>query len=164
VLDKLPELKSLIKILTEADVRYVLIGGLAMAAQGSDYITDDADLVFDRDGSNADALVNALKPLNPRPVDYPPELLYVWDSSTLFASAVLNLETTNGRIDLVGEPEGIDSFEGLYERAETLNLFGHPVKVASIDDLIAMKHAAGRNKDRLHIMELEALRGLTGGA
>ena len=34
------------------------------------------------------------------------------------------------------------------------------IRVASIDDLIAMKRAAGRLKDQSHLMELEALRKL----
>lgn len=36
-----------------------------------------------------------------------------------------------------------------------------PVRVASLDDLIAMKRAAGRPKDLTHLRELEALRVLT---
>jgi predicted nucleotidyltransferase len=162
VLDRLPDFERLLSALDAAGVRYVLIGGLAMIAQGSSYQTDDADLAFARDRANVASLSEALKPFDPRPVDFPRELPFVWDGQTLHNSSVLTLETTIGRIDLLGEPAGIDSFDGLFERSTTVDLFGHSVKVASIDDLIAMKQAAGREKDRLHILELEALRGLSG--
>ena len=42
--------------------------------------------------------------------------------------------------------------------AETFDLFGYRVLVASVDDLIRMKRAAGRPKDLLAVEELGALR------
>jgi hypothetical protein len=39
-------------------------------------------------------------------------------------------------------------------------LFGLPVRVASVDDLIAMKTATGRPKDTEHAMQLRALKKL----
>ncbi len=41
-----------------------------------------------------------------------------------------------------------------------MELYGMSVHVASIEDLIAMKRAANRPKDQLHLMELQALRDL----
>jgi hypothetical protein len=52
----------------------------------------------------------------------------------------------------VGQP-----FE-LARTADAYELFGHRVLVASIDDLIRMKRAAGRSKDLLAVEELGALR------
>jgi hypothetical protein len=54
----------------------------------------------------------------------------------------------------------VDSFEGLRQRAAEMELFGVPVRVASLEDLIRMKQAAGRLQDQLHLVELEALRRL----
>lgn len=52
----------------------------------------------------------------------------------------------------------MDGFDGVWARADHMQLFELPVRVASIDDLIAMKRAAGRPKDAMHIMELEAVK------
>ena len=58
------------------------------------------------------------------------------------------------------EAPGAGQFEGLWERAVIIDLGGMPVHVASVDDLIAMKTAAGRLKDKNHVLELRALREL----
>ena len=73
----------------------------------------------------------------------------------------LTLETDVGAVDLLGDITGVSSFEDLWERVVEMDLGGGlSVRVASLDDLIAMKRAADRPKDRLHLMELEALRRL----
>ncbi len=58
---------------------------------------------------------------------------------------------------------GVESFDDLRARAVPMDLGGFVVPVASLDDLIAMKRAANRPKDQLHIMELLALKKLIGG-
>lgn len=55
-------------------------------------------------------------------------------------------------------PAGTSGYEDLARTAETYHLFGHRVLVASVDDLIRMKRAAGRPKDLLAVEELGALR------
>jgi len=77
----------------------------------------------------------------------------------------MTLLTDMGDRDLLGEAPGADSFEALWERSVVIDLGGVPIHVASIEDLIedliAMKTAAGWPKDQNHVMELRALRELT---
>lgn len=79
------------------------------------------------------------------------------DGQMLHNSTNMTLETRWGAFDLLAEPDGVDGFEGLWERAVAMEVEDMEVRVASIPDLIAMKRAANRPKDREHIMQLEAL-------
>jgi len=70
------------------------------------------------------------------------------------------LKTDIGRIDLLAEPAGAPSFKELKAHALLVELDGFQVYVASIDDLISMKEAAGRPKDLGAVAELKTLKGL----
>ena len=57
---------------------------------------------------------------------------------------------------------GAPSYDELARRALTVPLFGASIKVASLDDLIAMKRSTGRAKDVPKLAELLELRKLVG--
>jgi predicted nucleotidyltransferase len=154
------DFKAILRLLDKAGIRYVVIGGVAMHLQGANNLTLDMDISYSRDRENTQALAAALTTQNARFRGMPPELPCVIDAQTLRNTTNLTLETTLGDFDLLASPEGIDSFEALWERAAIMDIEGMIVRVASIDDLIAMKRVADRPKDREHIMELEALKRL----
>lgn len=151
---------SVLAALEAAHVRFVLIGGLAMIAHGSAYITEDIDVCYARDKENLAALVAALKPSNPRLRGAPEGLPFFFDTRTFANAFNLTLATDMGSVDLLAEVPGVVSFDELWSRSLVLELDGMPVHVASINDLIAMKTAANRPKDQAHVLELRALREL----
>jgi len=155
-----PDFRTILTALAEHNVRFVLIGGLAMIAHGSAYLTRDMDLCYARDPDNLAALAEALAPLRPRLRGAPADLPFRWDARTLRSGSNFTLTTDVGDLDLLGYAAGAESFEALWQRATETELFEIPVRVASLDDLIAMKRAAGRSKDLAHVMELERLRAL----
>jgi predicted nucleotidyltransferase len=152
------EFRELLVLLAKAEIRFVLIGGLAMVLQGSDTATFDIDITFAMEPENLENICNCINQYHPRPVG-------VFDSSNFTVSPDLIhrwrfvlLKTDLGGIDLLKSPEGIESFEGLYQRASILDVDGHSIRVASLDDLIAMKKAANRPKDQAHLIELYNLK------
>lgn len=155
-----PDFQTAILALSKAGVRFVVIGGLAMTAHGSDFVTQDLDLGYFRDSDNLAALHSALKPLHPRLRDFPPELPFQWDMQTLRNIANLTLDTDLLAIDLIGEIPGIDTMQSLWDNSIEIELYGIPVRVASLEDLRRMKLAANRLKDRLHLLEIESLERL----
>src|SRR5207248_1430502 len=131
--------------------------------QGARHITDDIDVAYARARENLKALAAALAPLHPRLRGAPPDLPFVWDARTLRAGSNFTLVTDAADLDVLGDVAGVDSFEGLWERAVEMELFGLAIRVASLEDLIRMKRAADRPQDRHHVMELERLKALIEG-
>ncbi len=152
------ELESAIHALMENEVEFVVVGGVAITAYGSAYITQDLDFCYSRASSNLKKIANALAPFNPRLRGFPKELPFVWDERTLLNGTNFTLDTDIGDIDLLGEVSGVGDYSALKKSSQKLKICGILVDVISIDDLINAKRAAGRTKDLLVLPELETLR------
>jgi hypothetical protein len=154
-----PDLLALIAALDQPGLRWVLVGGLALASHGGNYPTLDADIAFSSDPENVDLLLEALGQVHPRPIRLRPDVPYLWDRIAINGPWV-RLTTDVGEVDLIRRLPGVDSFEGLFERAVLMELGDIQFRVASLEDLIAMKSQSDRAKDKLHLLELEALKKL----
>ncbi len=150
--------ERVIQLLGRHGVRYVLIGGLAAVTHGSPLVTQDIDLCYARDIDNLGLLAAALREVNSRLRGADADLPFRMDTRTLRSGDVFTLTTDVGWIDILGTPAGSSGYDDLARTAETFDLFGYRVLVASVDDLIRMKRAAGRPKDLLAVEELGALR------
>ena len=71
---------------------------------------------------------------------------------------MLTLDTPQGPLDVLAEPDASGGYAHLRANAIDATVSGVTVKIAGLDDLIAMKKAAGRPKDRVYVEELEAIR------
>jgi predicted nucleotidyltransferase len=152
------ELEPALKSLTENKVEFVIIGGVAISAHGSAYLTQDFDFCYSRSKENLSKIVSALSSFNPRPRGFPVDLPYLFDETTLRNGTNFTFRTSIGDIDLLGEVAGFGIYDAVDTEAEIKNLLGYAVKVLSIEGLIRAKRAAGRTKDLLVLPELEALR------
>jgi hypothetical protein len=152
--------EALLRRLTDNQVEFVLVGGLAMIAHGSAYVTSDLDVCYGRTAQNLTALAAALAPLHPRLRGAPADLPFRLDSPTLQAGLNFTLPTDAGDLDLLGELAGIGGFAQALARSEERTVFGMTIRLLTLDGLIAAKKAAGRLKDRTHLLELEELKKL----
>ena len=151
---------ELLRRLVAADVRFVLVGGLAAQAHGSPSLTGDVDICYDRAADNLQRLARVLEECAairrglPRDAPRLPPL----DARTLRAGGPFTLTTRYGSFDLLADPDpGLD-YEQLMRTAVRRRVVGVDVFVAGLDDLIAMKRAAGSPKDRIELEILGALR------
>lgn len=150
-------LRKLLRALSEANVNFIVIGGIAARAHGSARLTDDLDVSYQRDEVNLKRLVAALKPFKPYLRGAPPGLPFEWSTETLRAGLNFTLTTTSGAIDLLGEIVGGGRYEDLLKHSTVVEIFGRDTPLLDLPWLIKVKRAAGRPKDLEVIAELEAL-------
>jgi Nucleotidyl transferase AbiEii toxin, Type IV TA system len=151
---------EILRRLVERGVDFVVIGGIAAVLHGSARNTFDLDICFATDDANLAALGDVLATLGARLKGVDEEVPFVADARTLRQVELMTLVTKFGELDVLTRPAGAPAYPGLRRRADRYDLGGFNVPVASVDDLIAMKQAAGRAKDLLDIEELEAIKRL----
>lgn len=144
----------ILKDLNEAEVRYVLIGGIALIRHGVVRATRDIDAVFDPAPENIGRIQS---------------LASQWDATRPDGSPIpedgigpersIHLSTSMGDLDLVSEAVSGFSFEELLARAEIRKVDGVEAPICSLADLVAMKRAVGRERDLADLADLEAAHG-----
>lgn len=149
---------GILRVLHAHEVRLVLIGGLAARAWGSPMITQDVDIAYARDRENLERLAAALRELRATLRGAPPGLPFRLDAATLRAGDHFTFQTTLGPLDCIGTPSGASEFEALVRTSSDIDVGGMSIRIASLDELMRMKRAAGRLKDLRALEELGGVR------
>lgn len=150
---KAPDLRGLLTPLVGQGVDFVLIGGMAGIARGSSYPSYDLDIAYARDKGNIRRLVSALQEIGVRLRGAPADLPFQLDERMIENGANFTFITPFGDLDVLADVAGIARYEDLAAGSEEKEIFGLPVRVASLDHLISMKRAANRPKDRNMVEE-----------
>ena len=115
---------KLLRLLTEHNVAFIIIGGVAAVIHGSSRLTQDLDIVYHRSLQNLACLVGALAEQSPYLRGAPPGLPFQWSVTTLSMGLNFTLETSVGPLDLIGEVTGGGSYEDLLEHTIEVEIFG----------------------------------------
>ena len=128
-------------------VRYLFLGKSGAILLGFPDTTQDAHLYVERTPENDRALVAALQELG---FSLTPEQAAEIERGKDF----IQLKNGPFDLDLVFAPDGIERFEDAWGRR--IDVEGFPV--CHLDDIIASKEAANRQKDRESLPRLRAFR------
>ena len=160
---------AMLAALRQADVRFVLIGGMAAVLHGDVGVTVDIDITPACDPDNLERLAAALRALDARiRADGAPQGL-PFECSTEFLSnlgpdAILNLTPRAGALDVSFTPAGTSGYRDLKRDAVAMDAAaGVSILVASLADIIRSKSAADREKDRRALPRLHELLERTSG-
>jgi hypothetical protein len=149
------DLRALLSALHAHDVRFVVIGGVAVGAHGYLRSTEDLDLVPDPSPANLRRLSTALEDLDStmptvqgRPFD--PDK----DGAVILRSGNVTADTRFGGLDVVQRLPGVPAYSELAEDAVESDLLGVPVSVCSLNRLREMKRRLSRPQDQVDLENL----------
>jgi predicted nucleotidyltransferase len=146
--------------LAEAGVRFVVIGGLAMRAQGSARLTEDLDICYDPASDNVQRLARVLADWHAYLRGVEPGLPFVMDERTFRTTPVMTLITDLGAMDVMDRVAGVGEWPAVLAESEELEWSGVTLRVLSLRGLIKAKRGSARPKDLAQLPELEALLAL----
>ena len=153
---------ELLLALLNANVRFVVIGGIAVGVHGYVRATKDLDIVPDPDLENLGRLARLLSEIGAEHVgvgdfdtdEFPYDPT---DPEQLAQGANFRLETDLGPLDIMQWVSGIEdpAYPPLAGQAITVPFRGVELLVCGLDHLRAMKRAAGREQDLIDLRALE---------
>lgn len=139
--------KDMLLALLAEDVKFILVGGYALAAHGYPRFTLDIDFFVLASPDNARAVIRALK-------RFGAPLSGVSEKDFEKEGIVFQVGVAPMRIDIITQISGV-TFSDAWPRALTMEWEGLPIRVLSLQDLLANKRASGRPKDLLDVQLLE---------
>jgi hypothetical protein len=149
---------ELLRRLSEADVDFVVVGGLALNAWGVIRGTKDVDIVVSLELENLRRLAAIAVDANGRVQQgeaLPGSAFSI--AAALAEGDQVAIETDLGRLDVIQGLDGVPTFEELRSRATEAEILGSNVWVCSLVDLKSMKRAAGRTRDLADLEDLDAI-------
>lgn len=149
---------AMVEVLQRHAVDFLIIGGIAGRLHGSTTMTRDLDICHAWTPQNLERLATALREFEATLRGAEPGLPFKLDARTLRNGRNFTFSTKYGSFDCLADPGGGMTYELLLPNAEWADLDGVRVRMASLDDLIRMKRAAGRRKDLIEVENLSALR------
>ncbi len=140
------DFKEFLRLLNSKGVRYLLVGGYAVAVHGYLRSTGDMDIWVDTAPQNAAKVAAAVKEFG----FAAPEL-----TAGLFEeqNQVIRMGVPPLRLEILTTLSGVD-FEDCYQARMTIDVEGIPLPLLSLEHLKRNKRAAGRLKDLADLEQL----------
>ena len=141
-----PDFKDVLELFNVHRVKYIIVGGYALAFYGAPRYTGDIDILIKPDSKNAQRVLSALDDFGFGSIG-----LAVEDFEN--SDRVVQLGVPPVRIDIMTSLSGV-SWEEAYSNSEEGEYGGVPVKYIGQKQFILNKRATGRQRD---LSDLEAL-------
>lgn len=161
---ELGDFEGILRVLVEHEVEFVVIRGWGAILQGVPLLSLDLDVVPNPSEINLVRLTTVLVALQAEVIGAGKVRRFP-DGEWLRSARFWNFRTSKGRFDVLFAPAGMESYDDLFRAAEpVVTELGDRVLAASVDSLIAMKEATGRDKDQRWLPQLYYLRDRNRGS
>jgi hypothetical protein len=150
-----PDLNGVVADANAVGLKYVVIGGFSVIANGYLRATDDSDLLISDDPDANDTIVRFLDRVG---------ATRLYDGRQLTPGDVaqahhLRVGSRHGIIDIMRGGLAPLDYDTVAERALSVDLGGQPARVADLRSIVGFKRLANRPRDRNDLQELEAFHG-----
>ncbi len=132
------DFKEFLRLLSEHNVEYLLVGGYAVGHYGYVRATADLDIWINKSSSNAVKVIIALTEFGFK--DNVSTEMFMKDMN------IVRMGLPPFRIEIMTSVSGLD-FSESFQRKAIIELDGVPINVISLEDLRTNKQASGRYKD-----------------
>jgi predicted nucleotidyltransferase len=141
------DFKEFIQSLNDNGVRYLVIGGYAVAFHGHPHYTKDIDIWIAMDSENATNIVKALE-------QFGFASLGLQAADFLMPDQIIQFGYPPNRIDMITTTPGVD-FDICYASRVQAEIDGTQVNFIDLENLKRNKKAVGRHQDLADIENLE---------
>ena len=143
------DIPSLIELLADAGVEFVIVGGMAAVVQGVPVTTFDLDIVHNRSEANTRKLLTLLGTIHARYRGHPPGKRVELSEAVFLGKGHQLLYTDLGALDVLGAIEDGLEYEDLLAHSVEVKLRGKTVKILTLEKLADLKSRSTNEKDRL---------------
>jgi predicted nucleotidyltransferase len=140
------DFKDFLKLLNANGIRYVVVGGYAVAYHGYVRYTGDLDIFVELSRENAERMTRALH-------EFGFALPKVKPSLFLKKGKIIRMGYEPMRLEILNEIDGV-TFEECYRRRNIARVSGLKINFIALTQLLKNKRASGRQKD---LADVEAL-------
>lgn len=141
-----PDLHDFLSLCVQHDLRFLVIGGHAVAAHGYSRFTKDLDIWIWVDPENAHRMVKVIDEFGFSSVG-------LTEADFTVAGGMVQLGVPPFRVDILTSLSGVE-FESCWERRHVGQLDDIPVPFISYEDLVLNKMATGRPRDSVDVDDL----------
>ncbi len=155
---KAPDLSAILESLLEAEIKFVLVGGLAAVMQGAPVSTMDVDIVHEQSPENIEklqAFLESVDAIHRRPDDK----IIGPSKEDLSSEGHALFKTSLGPLDVLAFIEGQRSYQDLVGHSVKIQFRGFAMHVLDLETIVEIKKASKDAKDlrRMPVLE-ETLR------
>lgn len=146
---------TLLKLLIDFEVEFIVVGGVAAVLQGVPTTTFDVDVVHRRTPENVARILLLLPEVKARVRGRPDGQVLVPGEEALLGPGHQLLSTSLGPLDLLGAIEQGLGYDDLLPSTQVMSLQGRQLNVLKLEKLAELKQDATHPKDRLTLLLIE---------
>ena len=143
-----PDFREFIQLLNDHSIKYLVVGGYAVAFHGYPRATGDLDIYVELSRSNASGLVRVFQHFGFSPGQFTPEFF-------MDEGQVVRIGRSPLKLEILNEISGVE-FQSCYAHRISEKIDGLKVNFIGLQDLLLNKRSTGRHKDAADVENLES--------